>query len=100
MGSRVRVPYAPHIHYGTLTEWLGSGLQNRVQQFESAGYLFSAAILELRHFFCLIVAQFFWGGGRFYSIFKTVFGNVSMFCEIFDEKSDLVIAATGVMPFR
>ena len=24
---------------GTLTEWLGSGLQNRVQQFESAGYL-------------------------------------------------------------
>ena len=25
---------------GTLTEWLGSGLQNRVQQFESAGYLF------------------------------------------------------------
>ena len=63
MGSRVRVPYAPHIHYGTLTEWLGSGLQNRVQQFESAGYLFSAAILELRHFFCLIVALFF--GGAF-----------------------------------
>ena len=27
---------------GTLTEWLGSGLQNRVQQFESAGYLISA----------------------------------------------------------
>ena len=25
--------------FGTLTEWLGSGLQNRVQQFESAGYL-------------------------------------------------------------
>lgn len=25
--------------YGTLTEWLGSGLQNRVQQFESARYL-------------------------------------------------------------
>ena len=24
---------------GSLTEWLGSGLQNRVQQFESAGYL-------------------------------------------------------------
>ena len=24
---------------GTLTEWLGSGLQNRVQQFESARYL-------------------------------------------------------------
>lgn len=28
------------ISFGTLTEWLGSGLQNRVQQFESAGYLF------------------------------------------------------------
>ena len=27
------------ISFGTLTEWLGSGLQNRVQQFESAGYL-------------------------------------------------------------
>ncbi len=24
---------------GTLTEWLGSGLQNRLQQFESARYL-------------------------------------------------------------
>gem|GEM_PF-3299279 len=24
---------------GTLAEWLGSGLQNRVQQFESARYL-------------------------------------------------------------
>ena len=28
-----------NISFGTLTEWLGSGLQNRVQQFESAGYL-------------------------------------------------------------
>ena len=27
--------------YGTLTEWLGSGLQNRLQQFESARYLIS-----------------------------------------------------------
>lgn len=27
---------------GTLTEWLGSGLQNRVQQFESARYLYKA----------------------------------------------------------
>ena len=25
---------------GALTEWLGSGLQNRPQQFESAGHLF------------------------------------------------------------
>ena len=24
---------------GTLAEWLGNGLQNRLQQFESAGYL-------------------------------------------------------------
>ena len=40
MGSRVRVPYTPpQLPNGTLTEWLGSGLQNRVQQFESAGYL-------------------------------------------------------------
>ena len=29
----------PFMQNGTLTEWLGSGLQNRVQQFESAGYL-------------------------------------------------------------
>ena len=65
MGSRVRVPYAPQNNFGTLTEWLGSGLQNRVQQFESAGYLFSAAILELQHFFCLIVAQFFRGAFLF-----------------------------------
>ena len=25
--------------FGTLAEWLGNGLQNRVQQFDSAGYL-------------------------------------------------------------
>ena len=31
--------FAPIIQ-GSLTEWLGSGLQNRVQQFESAGNLF------------------------------------------------------------
>ena len=28
-----------HLGNGTLTEWLGSGLQNRVQQFDSARYL-------------------------------------------------------------
>ena len=28
---------------GSLTEWLGSGLQNRPQQFESAGNLFRDA---------------------------------------------------------
>ena len=27
---------------GTLTEWLGSGLQNHLRQFESARYLFLA----------------------------------------------------------
>ena len=36
---------------GTLTEWLGSGLQNRVQQFESAGYLKANVISNVR-FFC------------------------------------------------
>ncbi len=29
----------PFTQNGTLTEWLGSGLQNRVRQFESARYL-------------------------------------------------------------
>ena len=29
----------PFMQNGTLTEWLGSGLQNRVRQFESARYL-------------------------------------------------------------
>ena len=28
--------------YGTVAEWLRSGLQNRVQQFESARYLYKA----------------------------------------------------------
>ena len=27
------------IHIGDVAEWLGNGLQNRVQQFDSAGYL-------------------------------------------------------------
>ena len=49
MGSRVRVPYAPPT-FGTLTEWLGSGLQNRVQQFESAGYLTQASSFQLLAF--------------------------------------------------
>lgn len=29
-----------------MTEWLGSGLQNRVQQFESAWYLHSIILLQ------------------------------------------------------
>lgn len=38
--SKNRINFALEIKKnGTLTEWLGSGLQNRVQQFESAGYL-------------------------------------------------------------
>ncbi len=28
-----------HSQIGTLAEWLGNGLQNRLQQFDSAGYL-------------------------------------------------------------
>lgn len=35
---------------GALTEWLGSGLQNRVQQFESAGYLIQASSFQLLAF--------------------------------------------------
>lgn len=31
--------FAPARGNGTLTEWLGNGLQNRLQQFESARYL-------------------------------------------------------------
>ena len=34
-----RLSLHPQNENGTLTEWLGSGLQNRVQQFESARYL-------------------------------------------------------------
>ena len=41
---------------GTLTEWLGSGLQNRVQQFESAGYLTTEASLMLA-FFCFLMVR-------------------------------------------
>ena len=43
VGIKLKFTFAPEIKkkisFGTLTEWLGSGLQNRVQQFESAGYL-------------------------------------------------------------
>ena len=57
MGSRVRVPYTPQqTFYGTLTEWLGSGLQNRVQQFESAGYL-SRATEFISCSFCFILRK-------------------------------------------
>ncbi len=31
--------------YGTLAEWLGIGLQNRVQRFDSAGYLLKIRLL-------------------------------------------------------
>ena len=36
---------------GTLTEWLGGGLQNRIQQFESAGYLHKVIHIPVNHFF-------------------------------------------------
>ena len=39
---------------GTLTEWLGSGLQNRVQQFESAGYLKKGHLSNQVSFFICI----------------------------------------------
>ena len=43
--SKKRLKFAFEKRNGTLTEWLGSGLQNRVQQFESAGYLRKARIV-------------------------------------------------------
>lgn len=39
---------------GTLTEWLGSGLQNRVQQFESAGYLKASIVSMFAFFICIV----------------------------------------------
>ena len=41
---------------GALTEWLGSGLQNRPQQFESAGHLFKS--YEISHNFFLYYFDF------------------------------------------
>ena len=34
---------------GALTEWLGSGLQNRPQQFESAGHLQGKEMMKIFH---------------------------------------------------
>ena len=38
-------------HNGTMAEWLGSGLQNRVQQFDSAWYLKEGDSIGLPSFF-------------------------------------------------
>ena len=57
-GGIGRKPYlCTRKQQGTLTEWLGSGLQNRVQQFESAGYLFPKRI-SLRFASFVIVPLF------------------------------------------
>ena len=50
--SKKRLKFAFEKRNGTLTEWLGSGLQNRVQQFESAGYLRKARIVITILAFC------------------------------------------------
>ena len=42
---------------GTLTEWLGGGLQNRIQQFESAGYLHKVIHTPVNHFFCVFTKR-------------------------------------------
>ena len=42
--KKIIVPLQTQTRNGALTERLGSGLQNRPQQFESAGHLFSKAI--------------------------------------------------------
>lgn len=39
--------------HGTLAEWLGNGLQNRVQQFKSARYLLKPT--ETCRFFCTTI---------------------------------------------
>ena len=36
---------------GTMAEWLGTGLQNRLQQFESAWYLTNKKVSQSRDFF-------------------------------------------------
>lgn len=44
-----KITFALPTTNGTMAEWLGSGLQNRVQQFDSAWYLIksgSKAILD------------------------------------------------------
>ena len=38
---------------GTMSEWLGNGLQNRLQQFESAWYLKKRDSVRLNPFFCM-----------------------------------------------
>jgi hypothetical protein len=38
--------FASSKSHGTMAEWLGNGLQNRVQRFDSAWYLFETENLE------------------------------------------------------
>ena len=44
--------FAIPIRYGTMAEWLGNGLQNRVQQFDSAWYLRTEQAASHCGFFC------------------------------------------------
>lgn len=39
VSNKKKHTFAVPNHNGTMAEWLGSGLQNRVQQFDSAWYL-------------------------------------------------------------
>jgi hypothetical protein len=44
---------------GTLTEWLGNGLQNRLQQFESARYLTMKSQMLKNKVFAIFVFAYF-----------------------------------------
>jgi hypothetical protein len=45
------ITFAARKKNGTLTEWLGGGLQNRIRQFESARYLIRRWTFSLSPFF-------------------------------------------------
>ena len=59
--TKISRTFALANHKGTLAEWLGNGLQNRVRRFESARYLkelkdfsFSSIFFTLKFFFSRI----------------------------------------------
>ena len=44
------ITFAARKKNGTLTEWLGGGLQNRIRQFESARYLNGKTAIDNQSF--------------------------------------------------
>lgn len=49
--------FAPHLTHGRLAEWLGTGLQNRLQRFESA----TALLRDDTHIASLFLTFFCYG---------------------------------------